>query len=325
MERKSYDIENYSYDLTEKIAQIIDDYKRYDVSINIYENNEDVIKDFPKLRKLKKKYKKVKIKIIYSPEYIKKHKKKQILLNIIKLVLILIIICTIIYFLMFFIDQNNSQKLTENIKKYKVKDQIPNLNVQSDEEQEIITTYNKAYSKMFSDLKQINSETVGWLTVNGTNIDYPVVKHSDNDYYLNKDFENNTNRYGWVFMDYRNSAPNLGKNTIIYGHDSGGVMFANLYKVLYRNWYTNKKNQIITFNTENESSKWQIFSIYKIDTTNDYLKVNFNGNEFLDFVNMIKGRSIYDFNVDVNNNDQILTLSTCHGDTQRLVVHAKKI
>lgn len=325
MEKKYYDIKDYKYEHVKEIIELIDQYQKYNIVLNIYEENENVLKDFKKLKKLKKKYKNVKIKIIYSKEYIQKHKKKQFILNITLLIFILIIIGIIIYFSLFYVDQNKTKNLSKDIQKYKIKEITPQITNDNEKTQEIITAYNREYSKMFSELKQINNETVGWLTVNGTNIDYPIVKHSDNNYYLNKDFENNTNRYGWVFMDYRNSAPNLSKNTIIYGHDSGGVMFANLYKVLYRSWYTNKNNQIITFNTENESSKWQIFSIYKIDTTNDYLKVSFTKNEFNNFINMITNRSIYNFNVQVNENDQILTLSTCHGDKQRLVVHAKKI
>lgn len=332
MKKKYYEIENYNYDIVLETTKLIDENKRYDVIINIHEHNNDVVKDFKKLKQLKKQYKKVKFKIIYSPEYIQKNKKKQIILNIIKIILILIIIGTIIYFALFFIDQNKSKNLSKDIKKYKPEINTPETNEENNEENKenkekpkVITAYNKKYSKMFSELKQINNETVGWLTIKNTNIDYPIVKHKDNDYYLNKDFENNTNRYGWLFMDYRNSAPNLSQNTIIYGHDSGGVMFGNLYKVLYKKWYTNKNNQIITFNTENESSSWQIFSIYKIDTTSDYLQTTFQNDEFSNFINMITKRSIYNFNIKVSNNDKILTLSTCHGDNQRLVVHAKKL
>ncbi len=327
-ENNRYDIENYDYNIVKQTVQLIDENKRYDITIYIHEHNEDVIKDFNKLKNLKKQYKKVKFKIIYSKEYIQKNKNKQIILNIIKIILILIIIGTIIYFSIFFVDQNKTKDLSKKIQKYKpeinISESIENKNTK-EEKPKIITAYNKEYSKMFSELKKINNETVGWITIKGTNIDYPVVKHADNDYYLNKDFENNNNRYGWLFMDYRNTAPTLGQNTIIYGHDSGGVMFGNLYKVLYRKWYTNKNNQKITFNTENESATWQIFSIYKIDTTSDYLKTNFTGNEFQNFINIITKRSIYNFNVNISNSDKILTLSTCHGDNQRLVVHAKKL
>ena len=116
---KHYDIENYNYELTEQTVKLIDENKRYDIVIYIHEHNEDVLKDYKKLKNLKKKYKKIKFKIIYSEEYIKKNKKKQIILNIIKILLILIILGTIIYFSMFFIDQNKSQNLSKDIKKYK--------------------------------------------------------------------------------------------------------------------------------------------------------------------------------------------------------------
>ena len=92
---------------------------------------------------------------------------------------------------------------------------------------------------------------------------------------------------------------------------------------------SNKKssNQIITFNTLNENIRWQIFSIYKIPVTTDYLYTDFsNDDEFIEFVNQMKSRSIYDFNVDISKDDNILTLSTCsNGHDQRLVIHAKKI
>ncbi len=319
-----YDIKEYNYNAVLRAVQTLDAYNRYDVAVYIYENNGDVVRDFKRLKEIKKRYKKIKIKIIYSSDYIKENRKKQIVMNLLFILMIIIIIFVIFYLASFWFSQKSTEKLSKKIIKYKPKIEIKLDNVDSTKKVET-TPYNKKYSKMFNELKQINSETVGWLTVNGTNIDYPVVQHSDNDYYLSHDFENNSNRYGWVFMDYRNNAATLGKNTIIYGHDSAKVMFARLYRTLNKSWYTNKTNQVITFNTINEASNWQIFSIYTIDTTSDYLKTTFTEQEFLDFVNVLKSRSIYDFKVDVGANDKILTLSTCYGNTQRLVVHAKKL
>ena len=71
-ENNHYDIENYDYNIVEQTAKLIDENKRYDITIYIYEHNGDVIKDFKKLKKLKNQYKKIKFKIIYSKEYIKK-------------------------------------------------------------------------------------------------------------------------------------------------------------------------------------------------------------------------------------------------------------
>ena len=130
---------------------------------------------------------------------------------------------------------------------------------------------------------------------------------------------------GWVYMDYRNNINNLSNNTIIMAHNiKQGLMFGTLRYTTNESWYKNPKNQIITFNTPIKNMKWKIFSIYTIPVTNDYLYANFGDlNEFQDFLNKLKGRSIYDFGVDLNKDDHILTLTTC-GKTNatRLVVHA---
>ena len=129
-------------------------------------------------------------------------------------------------------------------------------------------------------------------------------------------------------MDYRNNIYNLSNNTIIWGHNSRtGLMFGTLRYVTNESWYKNPDNQIITFNTKVKNMKWKIFSIYKIPVTNDYLYANFgNLDEFQNFLDMIRGRSMYDFGVNVTKEDHILTLSTCGtsttNSTTRLVIHA---
>ena len=70
----------------------------------------------------------------------------------------------------------------------------------------------------FDELKKKNSDTVGWIKVDNTNINYPVVKCSNNDFYLNHGFDEKWNDAGWIFMDYRNNPVNFDKNTVIYGH-----------------------------------------------------------------------------------------------------------
>ena len=128
-------------------------------------------------------------------------------------------------------------------------------------------------------------------------------------------------------MDFRNSTTSvLSKNTIIYGHNMyySGVMFGTLHKAYQKAWYTKPENQEITFNTLYSNMKFKIFSIYKIPKTSDYLITDFNSDDdFLEYVKMVKDRSINNFNIEVNANDKILTLSTCTGNNARLVIHAK--
>ena len=89
-------------------------------------------------------------------------------------------------------------------------------------------------------------------------------------------------------------------------------------------WYKNPNNQYITFNTANADMQWKIFSIYKVAVTNDYLYNNFDSPEqFNEFINKIKSRSIYNFGVDVPSDGKIITLSTCQNSGKnRLVIHA---
>lgn len=178
----------------------------------------------------------------------------------------------------------------------------------------------------FSELKNINNDVRGWIKLNGTNINYPFVQSNNNKYYLTHSFDKSYNSAGWLFLDYRNNINN-NKNTIIYAHGrTDKTMFGSLRNVLTNNWLKDTNNYVIKISTETENSLWQIFSTYHLPTTSDYLQTNFNNdNEFQDFINMIISRSSYNFNTSVSVNDNILTLSTCYNNSDKMVVHAKLI
>lgn len=179
----------------------------------------------------------------------------------------------------------------------------------------------------FQELKSTNNQTVGWIQVNGTNINYPFVQANDNKYYLTHSFDKSHNTSGWLFLDYRNNIQTLDKNTILYAHGRiDKTMFGTLKNILNNDWLTNTDNYIIKLSTEYENSLWQIFSAYHIPTTSDYLQINFENNEdFKNFANMLTERSQYNFNTTVNENDHILTLSTCYNSSEKMVIHAKLI
>lgn len=178
----------------------------------------------------------------------------------------------------------------------------------------------------FDNLKRINSDVVGWIKVNGTNINYPFVQSKDNKYYLTHSFSKSYNNAGWVFLDYRNNNIN-NRNTIIYAHGrTDKTMFGTLRKVLNNGWINNTNNYVIKISTEKENSLWQIFSIYHIPTTNNYLQTEFKDErEYQRFLNILKNRSNHNFNTSITSNDTILTLSTCYNDSEKMVVHAKLI
>lgn len=284
-------------------------------------------------------------KINYSDEYKKNNLFKQINLNFIKVSLGAVISAVIImiginYYKNYVDEQhylgieNNLKEIIKNNQK-KTEDESPLDIIEPGDDDSTTTTttttttvYDIQYEKVFSTLQGINKDTVGWLTVNNTKIDYPVVQGKDNDYYLKRDYYQSKNRHGWIFMDYRNNPDELDENTIIYGHNlANQTMFGTLRYALNSYWYNKSANQIITFNTPNANMKFQIFSIYTIPTTNDYLDVTFPSvGAYQEYIDLVKGRSIYDFNVEVTPDDKLLTLSTCaNGNDKRLVVHAKLI
>ncbi len=179
----------------------------------------------------------------------------------------------------------------------------------------------------FSNLRKTNSDVIGWIQVPETNVNYPFVQANDNDYYLHHAFDKKRNSAGWIFLDYRNDLENLNQNTIIYGHGRyDRTMFGSLKNLLKSSWLKNTDNHIIKLSTEYQNTLWQIFSVYHIPTTGDYLTTVFaTKEEYQEFLDTMKSRSVYQFKTTVSATDKILTLSTCYNDKEKLVVHAKLI
>lgn len=179
----------------------------------------------------------------------------------------------------------------------------------------------------FDDLKAKNQDTVAWVQLNGSNINYPVVKATDNNYYLHHAYDGSYNEGGWVFMDFRNNPQEYDKNTIIYGHGmANDTIFGTLRYIVEYWWYSNPDNLIVKLSTPYENTMWQIFSVYTIPEETYYIQTDFATDEdYANFLNTITSRSINFFNASPNTNDKILTLSSCYNDQLRVVLHAKLI
>ena len=263
------------------------------------------------------------------------NKKTKIILSIIIIISLLLLIYSIVNIVIWKNDSNKTNKQIEDIQEeIKVTEVVDTENTEIIEQEEKIPEFNPYwdYIKMnmlnvdFSELKNINNDVKGWIKVNGTNINYPFVQANNNKYYLTHSFDKSYNSAGWLFLDYRNNINN-NKNTIIYAHGrTDKTMFGTLRKVLNNGWLNNTDNFVIKMSSEKENSLWQIFSTYHIPTTSDYLQTNFESDiEYQEFLDMIKDRSSYDFNTNVTSTDNILTLSTCYGKINKMVVHAKLI
>ncbi len=184
------------------------------------------------------------------------------------------------------------------------------------------------YSDKIKRLKEINSDTIAWLKVKGTTIEYPVVKSSDNEFYLSHSFDKSYNKAGWIFADFRNSFDDNDDNLIIYGHNMmDGSMFNSLKMVIKSEWYENDDNHLILLLTENKQNVYKVFSTYKISAQDYETITKYESKEnFKTYLNFIKKKSIFNYNTDVNEEDQILTLSTCDDNSNyRIVLHAKKV
>ena len=227
------------------------------------------------------------------------------------LLILIFLACVCVY--TYFYPDNNIKHVNGNLNEEKINKNEINL-------------YKKysSYDINKINFSKLNKNVVLWLMVDGTNINYPVVQGSDNDFYLNHDINKNLKSSGWVFMDYRNKLDD--DNLIIYGHNlANKTAFGSLINLYNDNWFNNS-NHLIIVKTKNKKYIYEIFSIYEIEPEIYYLQNNFYKKEYEEFLEVIKSRSIYNFNVDLDSNSKILTLSTCtNNNKNRRVVHAVRI
>ncbi len=187
----------------------------------------------------------------------------------------------------------------------------------------------------YQELKNENQDLVGWLSIDDTQINYPVVqKENDNEYYLNHSFDGAGDNNGTLFVDYRSDIVNPTSNTIIYGHNmKSGMMFGTLKNYLDETFYQTHKT--INFHTIYEKRTYQVVAVglskvgYRDDNSYKYYDFIDAGNEaeFSAFLENIKSLSVFGTDLDVTYEDKLLTLSTCNSYTEdgRLFVVAKRI
>lgn len=141
----------------------------------------------------------------------------------------------------------------------------------------------------FTELLKKNPDTVGWIKVDGTKVNYPIVQAEDNDYYLSHAFNKRSNAGGWVFADYRVDFKDFGRNTIIYGHNMNNkTMFGSIPNMLYSGYLNNSNNYYIKISTPTSNTVWKVFSVYTIEPEVYYLKTNFRTEPYDKFLNTLR-------------------------------------
>ncbi len=189
------------------------------------------------------------------------------------------------------------------------------------------------------ELMKINPDTIGYICIDGTEVDFPVVQTKNNDDYLKTAFDGSSNKAGTVFLDYRNilAASERSDNLVLYGHNQKDrTMFGSL-KDYKKNLEHYKNHPTITFNSNYRSDVYKIFAYFVTEvepyqTSDGYVfgyhnYIDLSDREiYNDFISNISLRSQIITSVDVQYGDEFLTLSTCSNEFEpsRFVVFARK-
>lgn len=227
------------------------------------------------------------------------------------LITVLIVLFCILFLVSAFFIYRHYRDVRNNKEEYEDLSQL----VQQVEPQED-TTGKSEYD--FSELLKKNSDFVGWIKIPNTGVNHPVVKTKDNNFYLNHDFNKNYTVRGAIYMDYRNNVDLSDNNTIIYGHNCyDGTMFSDLDKFDKIEYY--KKAPYFEYITNDGAEYYKIYGVFitsaKESEDNGYIFYYNNPKpekyDYKGFIDEIDKRRIYTTDVDINENDKIMILSTC--------------
>ena len=253
----------------------------------------------------------------------KKGKENKILKKIILVILILLVVAGATYLIYNFINNKKDtgtemQKLLENI-----------------EIAEPITPEKTEMMLKVAELQKQNKDIVGWLQIEGTNINYPVLQGEDNSYYMTHTYNKEYSKNGSIFLDKDYNWELPSTNLLMYGHNNrNGTMFEELMNYKEENYY--KEHSKIKFTTNNEDAEYEIIAAFlsrvyyqnEKDVFRYYYFINAeNEKQFNEYVQNSKKDSIYDTGVTAQYGDQLLTLSTCsyHTEDGRFAVVARKV
>ena len=221
-----------------------------------------------------------------------------------------------------FIDSKKSVKDFEQLQQVIVTEPV----VDEETEEVIEITAYEQYKELYA----LNNDFVGWITIEETAVNYPVMQSIDRpNYYLKRNFDKQYSDYGVPYVDEK-CGIDLSNNTIIYGHNmKNGTMFTVLPAYEKESFYNEHKT--ITFNTLEDFAEYEVIAAFKIDVSTDPFFYNtytdMNEEAFNEFMENIKDKAFYDTGITAEYGDKLLTLSTCEYTLQdgRFVVVAKKV
>lgn len=247
--------------------------------------------------------------------------KKKIIIAILTFILFICISYLLIYLYNSTKNKNIYNELYEEIEINQITEEI-----------EIV---NNEFTEKVKQLQQENTDVKGWIKIENTNINYPLLQTTNNDYYLNHNYKKEKSSYGSIFINCNSDLKNVNSNIIIYGHDmKDGQMFQDLLKYADKNFY--ETHPIVKISTEEKEENYEIISVFKSrifyqherNVFRYYHYYNFeNENQYNEYINNCKKIQLYDTEKTATYGEQLITLITCEYSQEngRMVVIAKKI
>ena len=169
----------------------------------------------------------------------------------------------------------------------------------------------------FKSLKQVNNEALGWIYIEDTPINYPLLQTDNNDYYLKHTYDRRYSDFGSIFIDYRSSSDLTDPNTIIYGHNTkNGSMFGTLKKYKDKSYLEQHPCFYIIY--EDATYKYEIISAFTAQISNPVYNLDFaDENKFTDWITQVcKSSEVDAGNYVPTGEEKIVTLSTCTSRTR---------
>jgi sortase B len=258
----------------------------------------------------------------YRKKYLNKKRRRKHMITVMAEYFILVIIACVIYLCYTAYESNQNNSL------YNDKTIISKKNFPTDSNE-------NAFRDKFVASNERNPEVIGWISVDDTDISYPLLQTTDNNYYLTHNYKKEVSNYGSIYMHKNSVLTNEFANLIIYGHNlnGGSQMFSTLMNYKNKDFYQNHKTIRIT--TNDREYVYTIFAVMKskvYDTDEDVFKYYYytdlsSKDTFTEYVSNCKKYQLYNTNVSAVYGNQLISLVTCEysQDNGRLIVIGKKV
>jgi len=267
--------------------------------------------------------------VSYIPN--KRDNLKQIIIKVVFLVSFITLLVSGTYIASYFLTAEKEKNIIEDTRQIWYEVESEETTSQPTESE------NKKKNDPTAKLKKLNSDFMGWLSLKGAGVDHPVYQTDNNSFYLNHNQNKESSVYGALYFDCENkiTEQESDRNLIIYGHEmKNGSLFGSLKKLRSLSFY--KENSTVKLTIFGEKRVYRIYAVFVLNASKkdddgyiyNLFRQNFmDESDFDSWVDEAYKRSIINTNVEVDYDDELLTLITCAGDFEnaRLVVMAKRL